>query len=393
MSDSRTPKAGPDWSPGASKLAFGAGAVLLLAGASSYVLVGPSQFFQSYLIGFVLVLGIAIGSLGLQMLHALTGGQWGRNIRRSLHASSTTLPLVAALFLPLLLGMQHLYPWARPEAATDLVLQHKAVYLNVPFFVGRAVFYFVVWSALALLIYRNQMRRWSRPGGADKPAGPVVRTISGPGLLVCALTLTFAAFDWLMSLEPHWFSTIFGALLIVGSFLSAMCFSVLITLYDHRKRGTAPHIGATHDDGNLMLVFTMLWAYVSYSQYVIIYAANMAEDIPWYVHRSAGGWQHISFTVIVVHFALPFLVLLSRRTKRSPQVLIWVAGGMLGARLVEIFWMVAPNFYLHHVHVSWADVLVPLGVFGVWLGYFLYRYSDPDLARASVMPKEAALHH
>lgn len=342
------------------------------------------QFFRSYLIGFVFWLGIAFGCLGIQMIHALTGGRWGPPIQRTLYAASTTLPLFAVLFLPLLGGMQALYPWARPEALDDHVLQHKAAYLNVPFFIGRALACLAVWSALAMVLYRRAIPRLGKTSSAK------MRVIAGPGLLIGAMTMSVAAIDWLMSLEPHWFSTMFPVIVIVGQLLSAQCFVIAMLVFDKKKTGGEVPIDPLHDLGNLLLLFVMLWAYVSYSQYLIIYAANMAEDVTFYAHRSAGGWQSVAFGLIVLHFAVPFFVLLSRRSKRSPQILGTLAAGLILMRFVELYWVTAPNFYGDHVSFQWMDLAGVIAVGGVWSAYFFHRLGKKELRPSTARKAKTA---
>ena len=186
--------------------------------------------------------------------------------------------------------------------------------------------------------------------------------------------MTFAAIDWVQSLDPHWVSTMLGALIIEGTLLSSMAFTIIIVTSEDRRKDDPLPIPALHDLGNLLLVFTLIWAYFSFSQYLIIYAGNMAEDAAWFVHRTEAGWQHISLSLIVLHFAVPFLVLLSKRTKRSPQTIRKVAIGILVMRLVELFWFTAPNWLHHGVHVHWMDVCAPMLVGGLWLFWFSKRY-------------------
>jgi len=264
----------------------------------------------------------------------------------------------------------------------DELLRHKAIFLNTPFFALRAAIYFAVWSGLALALYRRAVRRAGREGSSRG-----MRILAGPGIVACGLTMTFAAIDWLMSLDPHWTSTMFGLLVIVGALLSGMAFTILIVTSAEEEREIP--IGALHDLGNLMLVFVLIWAYFSFSQYLIIYAGNMAEETPWYVHRTEGGWQHLALGLIVLHFAVPFVVLLSRRTKRTPKVVRVVALGVLAMRLVELFWFAAPNFYGHHLHVHWMDITAPIGLGGIWLYYFSRRMAAFG---APAAPAKPALH-
>jgi hypothetical protein len=351
------------------------GVVGLALTGVGFAVAGKDQFFRSYLLGFVYWLGIAFGCLAIQMIHALTGGRWGPPIRRTLYAASSTLPLFVLLFVPILFGMTSLYPWARPEAASDHLLQHKARYLNVPFFIARAAVCFMAWVGLALALYARSVRAGHRPPTAK------MRVVSGPGILLGALTMSVAAIDWLMSLDPHWFSTMFPVIVVVGQLLSGMCFAILLLVLQRRLAGEPVPIDPLHDLGNLLLLFVMLWAYVSYSQYLIIYAGNIAEETPFYVHRTEGHWKSVSFALIVLHFAVPFLLLISRRTKRSPQILAGVALGLLLMRFVENFWIVAPNF--PSLSAYWVDIAATVGIGGVWAAYFLHRFGRRELARVA----------
>jgi hypothetical protein len=366
--------------PRAEKTALVAGAVGMGACVIGALVSGPDAFFQAYLVGVIFWIEIAFGCLGIQMIHALTGGGWGMLARRPLYAGSSTMPFCALAFLPLLAGLPRLYPWARPEVvAADKLIQHKAAYLNGPFFAARAVLYFAVWSTLALVLFQRAKRRDGKPS-----TGRSMRMIAGPGILASGLTMTFAAIDWLMSLDPHWFSTMFGLLVIVGSLLGALCFSILVVTSETSEEDISKD--RLHDLGKLLLVFVMLWAYLSFSQYLIIYAGNMAEDVPFFVHRSHGGWQHLALGLIVLHFAVPFVVLLTRRTKRSPKALRAVAVGILGMRLIELFWFAAPNFRGHHIKVTFLDVAAPVGIGGFWLFWFSRRLRALDAGTGTGSP-------
>jgi hypothetical protein len=354
----------------------GVGGVLAMVGI---VTAGREQFFRSYLFSYVFWLGIPVGALGLQMIHALTGGRWGMPARRVLYAASSTLPLFVVLFVPIAIGMKSLYPWTLPDGLHG-PLHHKAVYLNVPFFLARAFGVLLLWSALAMILYRRSLER-----GLSRPASGTMRVISGPGLLVLGLTVSVAAIDWLMSLDPAWFSTMFGVIILVGQLLSAMCFVIALVVLERKREDQPQPIDALHDLGNLLLVFVMLWAYVSYSQYLIIYAGNIAEETPWYVYRTAGAWRYVSQAVIAFHFVVPFMVLISRRSKRNPSILSKVAMGLLVVRLVEVFWITAPNFYREGLHVHWLDVVLPLALGGIWLTVFFHRFAARELRAASAV--------
>lgn len=365
---------------------------LTLAGA---FFSGP-QFYRSYLFAYLFWAGMALGCLALLMLQYLTGGGWGLAIRRILEAGTRTLPLVAVLFVPVALGMKALYVWAQPEAvAADELLQHKAAYLNAPFFLARAGFYFAVWLGLAWLLHRGSLAEERGEAGAMRR----LRVLSAPGLIAYGLTATFASVDWVMSLEPHWFSTIYGVLFIVGQALAALALAVVVL---QRLSGQPPlkevvTRGHFHDLGNLLFAFVMLWAYVSFSQFLIIWSGNLPEETPWYLHRLGHGWQWISLALVVFHFAVPFLLLLSRRTKRAAATLAMVAIGLLLMRAVDLFWLVMPNFYGDSLRVHWLDVTALAGIGGVWVAMFarqlgrlpLIPQNDPRLAEAMEQVAEA----
>jgi hypothetical protein len=347
------------------------------------------QFFRSYLVGYMFWLGVALGSMALAMVHHMSGGAWGMVVRRIFEASSRTLPLLAVLFLPIVLGMHELYPWTRAaHLAEDHVLQQKALYLNVPFFLIRALLYFAVWIALAAML-----NRWSREQDEGDPAATrKMQLMSGGGLVAYGLTITFASVDWVMSLNPHWYSTIFGFIFMGGQALAALAFTIAVAVLLSRRppMNGVYNAGHFHDLGKLLLAFVMLWAYFAFSQYLIIYSGNLVEEIPYFTTRTMGGWQYVALLIIVFHFALPFALLLSRDLKRNATRLVTVAVGILVMRVVDLFFMVAPEFATAGFRLHWLDVAAPLAVGGIWLWLFLTQLSqrpllpirDPQLAEA-----------
>src|SRR5436309_4994419 len=300
----------------------------LLAGAAglavSFVglLIDSRQFLQSYLMAYMLCLGVTLGCLALGMVHQLSGGAWGVVLRRPIGAASRILPILTALFLPIAVGMRNLYRWTDAQlVAQSELLQHKHLYLNVPFFLVRAAVYFVTWNALA-----HYLNAWSleQDRSPDPRIARRMQQISGGGLLAYGLTITFASFDWLMSLDPDWFSTIYGVLIIGGQGLSAISFLILTIAWLSRRPPLNDIIVADHfhDAGNLTLAFVMLWAYFGFSQYLIIWAGNLPKEIAWYQHRLQTGWRFVGILLVVFHFAVPFLVLLSRSAKREQDLLV-----------------------------------------------------------------------
>jgi hypothetical protein len=377
------------------RAAFVAGAAGLLLSLLGAVF-DLAQFLRSWLFAHLFWTGVSIGCLSLLMLNHLTGGVWGAVIRRLVEAGARVLPVLALLFLPIAFGVPRIYEWARPDAMADPVLRMKQPYLNVPFFLVRAVFYFGAWSLLAHLL-----SRWSAEldrGGSLRVARRL-RGLSGGGLVLLGFTITFSAVDWAMSLDPHWYSTIYGMIFMVNQTLSAMALVIVLLA---RFRDESPFAGmvrpeAFHDLGKLLLAFVMLWAYLNFSQFLIIWAGNLAEEIPWYVRRLHGGGQVVALLIILFHFALPFLLLLSRDLKRSASTLAKVAGVLFLLRLVDLYWLVAPD--RRHdggFHLSWMDVTAPIAVGGIWLYWFarelkvrpLLPRNEPDLEEFLAQPAE-----
>ena len=368
-------------------IAGGVGAAVSLAGLFFDV----RQFLQSYLMAYMLCLGVTLGCLALGMVHQLSGGAWGVVIRRPIGAAARVLPVMTLLFLPIAFGMNRLYGWTNADlVAHDEALQHKHLYLNTPFFLVRAAVYFLVWNGLSYFL-----NAWSLE--QDRTAEPRLarrmQRLSGGGLLAYGLTITFASFDWLMSLEPHWFSTIYGVLIVGGQGLSALAFLTAALVWLSRRpplnRIVVP--AHFHDLGNLMLAFVMLWAYFSFSQYLIIWSGNLPVEISWYLHRLQTGWRAVGLTLILFHFSAPFVVLLSRRAKREPDLLVKVAIGILIVRLIDLFWLIAPEFHQNGIFVSWLDVVLPLTLGSIWLACFIRQLRGRPLLPVHDPEFESAL--
>jgi hypothetical protein len=352
---------------------------LLAAGAAGGLLslvglwLDPAQFYQSYLMAYMLVLGVTLGCLALGMVHQLSGGAWGVVIRRPIGAAARVLPVLTVLFLPIVFGMHHLYEWTHADVvAGDAILQHKQPYLNTPFFLVRAAIYFLIWNALSYFLnaWSLEQDRTGDPAHARR-----MQLLSAAGLVGYGLTITFASFDWLMSLEPHWFSTIYGVLILGGQGLAAMAFLIVALVWLGRRPPLRDIVVPAHfhDLGNLLLAFVMLWAYFSFSQYLIIWSGNLPEEIEWYIHRLQTGWRTVGVTLIVFHFAVPFCLLLSRQVKREASMILKVAIGVLIMRLVDLFWLIAPEFHRHGIVVSWLDIVLPLSLGSIWLGCFVWQ--------------------
>jgi hypothetical protein len=369
--------------------ALTAGAVGLVACAVGFV-IDRDHFFRSWLIAYLLFLGIALGSMGLLMIQHLSGGAWGV-FRRVFEASSRTLPLLALLFLPIVLGMTSLYPWTRADVVQqDEVLLHKVAYLNTGFFLLRALVYFVGWILIAWTL-----TRWSRrQDEGDMSVNLRLQYLSGGGIVFYAFAATLASIDWIMSLNPHWYSTLFGFLFVGAQGLSALAFTIVVSALLVKRAPMASLLKPSHfhDLGKLSLAFVMLWAYFNFSQYMLIYAANLIEEIPYLIARTSHGWQYVALFLVVFHFAVPFSLLLSRDLKRMPHRLIWVALALLLVRYIDLVMLVSPEFDATGVnvhmmageheagfYVHWLDLAAPLAVGGLWLGMFFTQLAQRPL--------------
>lgn len=375
------------------KRALIVGVVVLIACALGAIF-RPGQFFRSYLFSYLFYLGLTLGSMAVAMLQYLSGGAWGIVLRRVSESASRTIWMLILLFIPICIGIPWLYSWSHPDVvASDPILQHKHVYLNVPFFIGRAVFYFAGWW-----LFVHFLNKWSHEQdvtGRD-PRARRLQLLSGPGLVFYGLTVTFAAVDWVMSLNPHWFSTIFGLIFMAGQGLSALSFAIALLVILSAEGGPlAGVIGPRHfqDIGKLLLTFTMLWAYFSYSQLLIIWSGNLADEIPWYMARLKGGWQWIGMLLVIFHFALPFALLLSRSFKRRGRTIVRIAALIIVMRFIDLFWMVEPAPAKPSLHIDWMDILVPIGLGGLWLAMFLFQLKKWPLLPVRDPHLEAAIAH
>jgi hypothetical protein len=347
---------------------LGIGVFAALACIAGFVMESQrEQVMRGYLIGFMLWLGLSLGCLALLMVQHLSGGLWGLSIRRILEAATRGLPLMLVLFVPLVLGRHYLYAWMTDPSLTE----HNSWYLNMPFWWLRQVIYFAAWLGLMYVLNKRSALQ-------DEPGNyPRFQLFSGLGILIYSLTISFAAVDWVMSLDPHWGSTIYGMIFMAGEGLSALAFCIImltvLTGYNPMRGIIKPE--QFHDLGKLMLAFVMLFAYFSFSQWLIIWAGNLPDEISWFLNRIHGGWGVIALAIILFHFALPFALLLSKSRKRDGHRLIWLAVLLMFMRLVDIYWYVVPNF-AHargHFYFSIWYLLAPVAIGGLWLGFFFYN--------------------
>ena len=339
----------------------------------------PAQFFHSYLVGFLVWSGVALGAMVALMIHNLVGGAWGFLVRRLLESSMRTWPLIAILAIPVLVGIPWIYSWANAGIVHEsAALQAKHFYLNVPFFVARTIFYFIVWALIV-----GRLSRLSRAQDTDDSPEILkkLQNISGPGLVIWGLVMSFAVIDWLMSLEPEWSSTVFSALFMMGQILSSIAFVIAI-IYLLIGRPPLSKLAAPkylNDLGNMMLVFIMLWAYMQLSQLIIIWSGNLAEEIPWYMHRVQGGWRIVCIILSVFYFAAPFFCLLQRKAKRRIRYLSSIAVGVIVLRIVEVVWLVEPSFDTHGFRFHWMDWVAPIGLGGIWIAMYVWQLTKRPL--------------
>jgi len=368
--------------------------------------VRPDEFYRAYLLGFMCWLGVSLGSMAIVMIRHLTGGGWGMVIRRILGAAMRTLPGLAVLFIPLIICvLQHrMYPWLMPlDRIEDLhIREHldkhrfiKDAYLNAGGFIIRAVIYFAIWNVLSFLLshWSKQTDHRDSPDNTQK-----FKAVAGPGLILYAFTISFAVIDWVMSLDPSWISTIFCLIVLIGEVLSAMCFAVVIEriLFKYRPMSDWLKPEFVHDHGKWMMTFIMVWAYFSFSQWLIIWAGNLPNEISFYLRRLSYGWGWMGLFLALFHFCVPFAILLSRPFKRNIRQLVWLAVWLIFMRYVDLFWIIQPNFSKGFT-VTIADIVVPIAIGGLWLAYFFRNLSRwpllPAYDPASIEVLEHVHHH
>lgn len=360
----------------------------LIVGAAGLALCGvgwvlnPTQFYRSYLLGFLLWNGLALGCLAIAFLHQLSGGVWGAVIRRILESATRTFPLTLLFFLPLLLGIHSLYIWSNPAVvAADKALQHKSAYLNVNFFLLRAALYFAIWLLISYLF-----NKWSlaEDGASPETWSLKMQALSGPGLLLYGATVTFSSIDWVMSLKPHWFSTILGMLFIGGQGVAALSFVIAVIVLLASRPPLSEIITGKHlqDLGTLLFAFIMLWAYFSFSQFLLIWSGNLPEEIPFYMSRMNGAWMWVGLFLVLFHFSLPFLLLLSRDLKANPKRIRRLAIWVFCLRFVDLFWIAGPAFEDGAFHLHWMDLAAPVGLGGIWISVFFWQLKQRPLLPA-----------
>jgi hypothetical protein len=380
------------------------GAIALLLALSGAVR-DPGLFYRSYLMCFMLVLGLTVGSLGLLMLQHLTSGQWGIIIRRSLESATRTLPLVTIAFLPIaIFGMQYLYTghgeekgWLNAPATGEGALSDfQKSYLTTHGLFGfytRAFIYFAVW--LVLMFIFNILSKQQDTNREDRALRRRLKMLAGPGIILYVFVMTFAAIDWVMSISPHWASTIYGFLFVAGQLISSMALMIAVVVLLSRSEPFASVLQKRHlhDLGKLLLAFVMLWAYFDFSQLLIIWSGNQPEEITFYRTRLYGGWGVVAVIVLVFHFFVPFFLLLSQDVKRNAKVLPKIAVWLIFMRLVDLYWMTRPEF-TSRAMPTWLDLVLPIAFGGLWLGFFAFNLKQcPLLPLGDPKLAEAIEHH
>jgi hypothetical protein len=341
-----------------------------------------AHFWQSYLFAYVFWAGLTLGCLGIFFLHNVVGGNWGVAVRRLVEAGLKTLPLIVLFAIPIFFALGTLYKWTDAGyRAEHFATGHKAAYLNPTWFIIRTLLYFAIWgfSGYRILAMANEHDRTGDPALFKRIKGR-----SAPALLVFVITTTLAFIDWIMSLEPDWYSTIYGWMYTVGQVLLTFSFLVAVLVLLSKREPFASFLTRQHyhDIGNLMLAFTMLWAYMSFAQFLIIWAENLPDEIPWYVRRFSGGWGYIAWTIAIFHFFVPFFLLLLRFVKKNPTRLRTLAIWIIIMKILDVFWIVEPAFRQRGLEVYWTDLTALLGVGGVWLAVFIWNLKSRPLLPA-----------
>jgi hypothetical protein len=379
--------------PGMRQFGMIAGVLGVVLAVAGFFMSGADRFYQAYLVAYTFWMGVVLGCMALLMVQYLSGGVWGIVLRRPFEAAVRTLPIMTVLFLPIVLGMHSLYEWSHEGiTATDPVIASKELYLNTPFFLIRQVIYFAIWNLMGFLL-----TRWSAEH--DRTGDPALlgklSTISGGGLVIYFLTITFAMVDWTMSVNPHWFSTIWGMLYIGGQGLSAFAFGIVVLVMlaqvaPLNRVLTSHHF---HDLGKFLFAFLMLWAYLSFSQFLIIWSANIPEEIPHYLNRWENSWKYLSIFIVVGHFMVPYALLLSRDLKRNSRKLRIIATWILAARLADYWWHVAPELHKGGMSVTLLDVALPLAIGGIFISLFVSQLGGRSLLPVNDPALDKALHH
>lgn len=357
----------------------------------------PGDFYRSYLMGYLFWIGISLGSLAIVMMQYLTGGAWGTVTRRTLESASRTLPLLALLFIPIAIGIPHLYDWSNADlVGREFVLRHRHAYMNADMFILRAIIYFAIWLGFSYFLNKWSLQQDSQEDlDARISVQKRLAAISAPGLILYVFTVTFSAIDWAESLETDWFSTMWGFLFVASQGLAAFSFVIIALALLSRREPLASTLRESHfhDLGKLLLTFVMLWGYFAFSQLLIVWSGNLTDEIPWYLRRLATSWGWLGVLLILLQFIVPFLLLLSKPLKRNALLLSGVVVILLIARVVDLMWIVMPGYYQHGFRLHWLNFSVPAAMGGLWIGLFLWQLQKRPLMPIRAPRLEEALTH
>ena len=360
------------------QILFGVGIAGLLVSAYGYF-TNADQFFFSYLVSFTFFTGIAIASVFMVMFHHITKSKWGVVVRRIPETFGANIWIWALFAIPVLLGIHNLYHWSHEDAvAADKILKGKSAYLNTPFFIIRQVIYFAIWGFVGHKLFKASIEM-DKTG--DWGISSLMRKVSAPAIPLFGLSIAFASFDWLMSLDPHWFSTMFGVYFFAISFQSFWAVMILMVFFLQRSGYLKNTIGQAHiyDMGAWMFAFTVFYAYIAFSQFLLIYYANIPEETIWFYHRLEGSWKYITYGLLIFRFVLPFLILLNREQKHRRNILAYVSILVVVMHFLEIYWIAMPTLSEHGIHFSWIDLSTFLGLGGIFFGLFFRRFKQNSM--------------
>ena len=342
---------------------------------------GEAAFYKGYLFAWLFFLGMSLGAMTAVMVHHLVGGEWGALVRRFGEAAANVLPLLFVLFVPILIGLHRLYPWADPNIH-NAVVGHKQAYLNPGFFIGRYVVYFAVWILTAWLLRKLSLQH---DRTASRRTAHSLRVVSAAGLVAYFVTMSLAAVDWIMSLEPGWYSTIFGLLVCVGQAVIGTAMLIIMLELMSGEPPFAARVQPRHfnDLATLLITAVILWAYHAFSQLLVTWMGNIQGEISWYVKRSYGPWRVMSGLPIFVGFLAPFMLLLQRGIKKRGKAMLWICCGLLVMQLLNTYWMIAPSGSEPYPELDWLNVVVSVvalvGIGGLWIAAFFWLLDGPPL--------------
>ncbi len=356
---------------------FGLGAVGLIATFIGYF-TDADRFFFSYLVSFSFFTSISLSALLMIMFHHITRSSWGVVVRRISETFTADIWKWSIFVIPVILGIHTLFHWSHEDAVmADSILQGKSAYLNTPFFIARQVLYFIIWGYFGHKLYKVSVQMDKTN---DWGLSTLLRKVSAPGIPLVAFSLAFASFDWLMSLDPHWFSTMFGVYFFSMSFQAFWPVVILLVFYLQRNGFLKNTIRQVHiyDLGAWFFAFTIFYAYIAFSQFLLIYYANIPEETVWFYDRLQGGYEYLLYAVLFLRFVLPFIVLLNREAKKNRMILGVVSVIVLITHFIELYWIAMPILD-STFQFSWIDISALLGLGGIFMGLFFNRFKKEDM--------------